>query len=258
VRPEPQLGTRDIYVLDADATTPRRISASIDADDHPVWGPRGDRLAWVEGGLRVVTRGALAQLPDETVHRAGRTVRVTDWSPDGRTLLVTRSGGETRDDIWRVPVDGATPTALVTTPDDDRDGALSPDGRWLAYVSGDTGRAQLMLDRYPPTGTPAPNAIHGTSPRWRADGGALVVGRDDSLVEVPLVISSTGLPQAGPERTLATGMTRVHAWDVHPRIGRVLALVDVPPDRPPVYVETSLRAVPGTGVKGDSGTPPSR
>lgn len=259
VRPEPQLGTRDVYVLDAGATTPRRISASIDADDHPVWGPRGDRLAWVEGGLRLVTRGALAQLPDETIHRASRTVQVSDWSPDGRALLVTQSGGETQDDIWRVPVDGTTPSLLVATRDRDRDGVIAPDGRWLAYVSDATGRAQVVLDRFPLTRTSAPVTIgDGASPRWLTSGRALVVGRGDALVEVPLVVSSSGLPQPGPERTLATGMTRVHAWDVHPRTGRVLALVDVPPDLPPVYTETALRVAPRQDAASRASKSPSR
>ncbi|MDP1570145.1 MAG: hypothetical protein Q8L86_09085 [Vicinamibacterales bacterium] len=93
VQPEPMLGTLDVWTMDGDGR-PRRLSPSIDADDHPVWAPDGARLAWVSGGRAVVVRGALGELEEATVWRAAGPARLSDWTAEGPWLVVSEQAGE--------------------------------------------------------------------------------------------------------------------------------------------------------------------
>ncbi len=92
-------------------------------------------------------------------------------------------------DLWAVRV--ATPTEpfqLVATPSDDRDGQFSPDGRWIAYESGETGRPQIYLQPFPGPGPKVPVSTDGGSQvRWRRDGKEIFyIAPDQSLMAVPI------------------------------------------------------------------------
>jgi hypothetical protein len=75
--------------------------------------------------------------------------RLSDWSPDGKLLIYTEVGDKTRADIWSVPMESGKPVGqpvqLVGTDDVDSQGQLSPDGKWLAFVSGEFQTSKLMV-----------------------------------------------------------------------------------------------------------------
>ena len=137
---EPLLRTLDVVLFDGSSVMPTRVSLSIDTDETPAWSPDGLRVGWVSAGHAVTVRGAGAVLPADTIARFDEAVRVNDWMPDGRGLIVTRTMPDTREDLWLVPTEGnGEPRALIATPFADAQGAISPDGRWMAYASDESG-----------------------------------------------------------------------------------------------------------------------
>jgi Tol biopolymer transport system component len=184
---EPLLRTLDVVLFDGSSVMPARVSLSIDTDETPAWSPDGLRVGWVSAGHAVTVRGAGAVLPADTIARFDEAVRVGDWTPDGRALIVTRTMADTREDLWLVPTEGrGEPRALVATPFADVQGTVSPDGRWLAYASDESGQFDIYVervqDRSPGPGTrERVSSGGGSDPRWSRNGQELFFRRGSQI-----------------------------------------------------------------------------
>jgi eukaryotic-like serine/threonine-protein kinase len=232
-RPDPQLDTLDVWTYDGRRPLPRRISPSIDADESPAWSRDATRLAWVSGRRTVTVRDALADLPDAIVARFDHPVRVTSWSPDGQWLVVSEARPATGNDLWLVAPDGRTqPRAYAQSPFNDVQGAVSPDGRWMAYVSDESGRFELYLDSFPTPGTRGRLTLGGAvEPRWRADGGELYFRRGSEIHVVTPAVAD-GLPIAASSHRLFDAGVDVRSYDVTPDGQRLLLNVPAPGTAP--------------------------
>ncbi len=142
----------------------------------PVWSPDGTRLAYVTGTrfkpqLSLIAADGTGGV---TVRPCPRTYCVpTDWSPDGRSLIVNLA--DTLDGKWEVwalsPDPNGTAQPLLAEPFTERDARLSPDGRWIVYVSEESGRPEVSVRRL--SGPPRRIVISGgggDQPVWRRDG----------------------------------------------------------------------------------------
>ena len=184
---EPLLRTLDVVLFDGSSVMPTRVSLSIDTDETPAWSPDGLRVGWASAGHAVTVRGAGAVLPADTIARFDEAVRVNDWMPDGRALVITRTMPDTREDLWLVPMEGhGEPRALIATPFADAQGAISPDGRWIAYASDESGQFDIYVervqDRYPGPGTrERVSSGGGSDPRWSRDGQELFFRRGSQI-----------------------------------------------------------------------------
>ncbi|MEZ5288113.1 MAG: hypothetical protein R2712_25620 [Vicinamibacterales bacterium] len=212
---DPLLRTLDVVLFDGLSLMPTRVSLAIDADDTPVWSPDGRRVAWVSGGRTVTIRGAGAVLPSEMVTRFDEPVQVSDWTPDGTALVVARRMPGTREDLWLVPI--ATPeqaTPLVETPFADVQGVLSPDGRWIAYASDESGRWDVYVepvrDRSPGPGTrERVTSGGGSDPRWSRNGRELFFRRGSGI--------HVATPALGRGRNVAATTSMVLETELEPR-----------------------------------------
>jgi Tol biopolymer transport system component len=211
---DPQLNTLDIWAYDGDRPLPRRISPAIDVDESPAWAPDGARLAWVTGRRVVTTRGALAVLPDETLRKFANQVRVTDWSPDSQWIVGSESRPGTREDLWMLRADGSSePTPYAASPFNEIQAAISPDGRWIAYASDESGRFEIYVDAFPVPGTRARVTTGGgVDPRWRADTAELYFRRGTEVHAVrPL--NASGQPEAVSTERLFDAGAEIRAYD---------------------------------------------
>jgi Tol biopolymer transport system component len=113
----------------------------------------------------------------------------SDWSSDGRFLLFTERHGITRGDIWKLSLgeQRATEPVLRTASAEYR-ARFSPDGRWIAYESEESGRPEIYLQRFPgPGGRARVSPGGGSSPRWRLDGRELIYeSADGEAMAIPV------------------------------------------------------------------------
>ena len=134
--------------------------------------------------------------PDEILLKSPGRKLPTDWSHDGRHILY-RVLQDTRSDLWVLPVgSGQAPFPFLETRFDEREGQFSPDGRWVAYQSDESGQYQIYLQPFPGPGVRIPVTVDGgTQPRWRRDGQELFyLSPDEKLMAVPIALNSNGQP----------------------------------------------------------------
>jgi Tol biopolymer transport system component len=242
-RVDPQLRTMDVWVYEGNRPLPRRLSPAIDVDDSPVWSRDGSRIAWITGRRTVTTRDARAATPEVSLHKFDNSVRATDWSPDGRWIVVTESTAASGTDITLLSASSsaaASPTrsGAVTAPDDGRRrayasapfnesfGTVSPDGRWLAYASDESGDSDIYVDTFPAPRKRARISVGGgTEPRWSRDGRSLYFRRG-AEIHVAALTFATGAPEAAASQRLVVMDAELRAFDVAPDDQRFL--VNVP------------------------------
>ncbi|MCC7124764.1 MAG: PD40 domain-containing protein [Acidobacteria bacterium] len=238
---EPLLRTLDIVQYDGRALMPTRVSLSIDTDDTPAWSPDGRRIAWISAGRAVTVRGAGAVLPADTITRFDAAARLSDWTPDGRAVLVSATTGETKDDVWVVPVDGKGERRVaIQTPFNDVQATVSPDGRWIAYASDESGTWEIyverFLDRAPGPGTrERVTSGGGSDPRWSRTGRELFFRRGFAI-HVATPASGRGPNAAAATSMLFDTNAALRSFDVSPDGRRFL--LNVPAESGPVEPAT--------------------
>jgi len=111
-------------------------------------------------------------------------------------------------DIFVLPLaPGQKPFPFVQTPAWERSGVFSPDGRWVAYSSRESGRDEVYVAPFPGPGPKWQVSSNGArTPRWRHDGKALFAVSGDSVVEFPIVISNGALQAGAPKLLFQTAM----------------------------------------------------
>jgi Tol biopolymer transport system component len=164
----------DIWVDDLDRGTRLRLTTSMDNDVMPIWSPDGQQVAYRSGTLRRPTIGFAAADGGgvtRTLPCPEAVCDTNDWSPDGTYLVVTVRGS----DVWIVPLDSSgPPRPLLVEKFVERDARISHDGKWMAYVSDESGRAEVSVRSLSgPSRRFVVSKGGGDQPVWRLDGREL-------------------------------------------------------------------------------------
>ena len=153
---------------------------TFNGGNHPKWSSDGRFISFVRSNIlfRKQTDGTGAEERLWYEAPAGiRLVALSDWSPDGRVLVIrlVPPGGASRGSLWFLPVAaGATATLIAQTEASGFNGRFSPDGRWLAYTSDESGIMDVYLQPVPTNGAKfRVSRDGGIRPRWRHDGKEL-------------------------------------------------------------------------------------
>jgi eukaryotic-like serine/threonine-protein kinase len=225
-RADPRTGNLDIWALDIARGGESRITSDPDTETFGLLVPDGS-LVYSEGSGRSprLKRRDLATGETRSLLPEGAFQIARDYTPDGTTLVYgERDQGSW--DLFTVPAGGGQGQPLLRTPFDEFDLRLSPDGRYAAFVSNETGRPEVYVAPFPRLAERVRATQEGArAPHWSHDGRELTfITADLRLVSLP--VRTTPSLELGAERALFAleGRFGWAAYDVA-RDGRFLAIV---------------------------------
>jgi Tol biopolymer transport system component len=174
---DPTVGTRDLWIYDVNDGTRTRLTSSPADENWLIWSPDGQRMAFNAFGrtLDLYQVGIDGRTDPDLLWRNTEAMWPVSWSPNGQQILVVTNSTETGNDIWVLPVTGdGQATPLLRTPAAENWASFSPDGRWIAYSSSDSGLAEVYVMPFPATGQRWQiSSGGGSAARWRRDGAEL-------------------------------------------------------------------------------------
>lgn len=181
-------GNVQVHVMDLGTERSTLLSSNI---GNPIWSQDGSRIAFVEledgePVIRVTAADRLAAQPVRFADSARRRPRALTRD---ETLIYDQMGPGRNGDIWARPLDGGEPVPIAVTAHNERRARLSPDGRWLAYMSNETGQDEVYVQPFPPDGARWAVSVNGgRRPEWSRDSNEVFyLSREDELVGVRFV-----------------------------------------------------------------------
>jgi eukaryotic-like serine/threonine-protein kinase len=240
---DPQTRTRDLWLIDLTRGVPSRFTFDPRNENHPLWSPDGnDILYWSDapGAEGLYVKSASGAGEAHQVAKGRDEMICTDWSRDGRYVFYNVAGAGAKSQIWVLPMTGdRTPAPFLAGGFNFVQGRLSPDGRWLAYVSDESGRQEIYVQTYPAhAGKWQISSTGGVDPRWSRDGRELFyLSADQHLMSVSIrtapsfeaavpksmFLARVLLPGIGIRSYYAVGAHDQRFLIVGPRIGEALA-----------------------------------
>ncbi len=180
-RADSQASTLDLWLYDVSGGNEQRFTSDPGNDVNPVWSPDGSSIVWAshrDAGVQNLYQKAANLAGKETLlWKSDYPKFPTDWSRDGRFVIYQQRDPKTKMDVWVLPVTGSgevKPFLVLGTDASETSGALSPDGRWLAYASDASGRSEVWVQSFPDGGGKRQVSNGGGNyPRWRRDGREL-------------------------------------------------------------------------------------
>jgi eukaryotic-like serine/threonine-protein kinase len=194
-----QVGVNDdIWMIDLMRGVLSRFTFDPAIEDFPVWSPDGTRVLFNsnrEGAVTMYQKISTGAGAEELVVKSSTTNNPSDWSRDGRFILYENLDPKTMFDIWVLPLTGDRKAqVLLQTPFNEQQGRFSPDGKWIAYLSDESGRSEVYVQSFPLTGAKWQISTNGGFiPRWRRDGKELFyISADHKMMSVDVSAGSAG------------------------------------------------------------------
>jgi Tol biopolymer transport system component len=205
-----QGSTNDIWVVDVRRGSRTRLSFGQGGNSNPVWSPDGKWVAYFTQTKEsyAIARTAAAGGTEEKLFSASERILPQDWSADGKYLLYQKSALGTPTEIWALPIVGGgkpfqvVPSGVFIT----SNARFSPDMRWVAYTSVESGRSEVYVAPFHGGGKWQVSLSGGAFPIWRNDGKELFF-LTPSLVVMAVPIGAEGgqLKLGAPQALFRTG-----------------------------------------------------
>jgi serine/threonine protein kinase/Tol biopolymer transport system component len=222
----------DIWNYDIERNVRTRLTTNaLNYYGDPVWARDASRLIFVS--TRGYLNSAVYEMPSNGVvpeksllePEAGVSLHTLDWSLDGRLVVFSKlKAGDPNNNLWILPLTGdRKPFRYHSTSSDEPQAALSPNARWLAYVSNATGKYEIVVQPFPnpSAGKWQISAEGGANPRWRRDGRELYY-LDPSGRIIAVQVKTDGNFEVGqsiplfkiPSGTYSTDSSSAFTYDV--------------------------------------------
>lgn len=179
----------------------------------PVWSPDGTHVVFSSsqehGVLDLYQKASFGNEREELLLTSGQQTWPHDWSPDGRYIVYTSASPKSKMDLWLLSTADRKPIPYLQTPFNELHGQVSPDGRWLAYTSDESGTWEVYVQSFPVPGHRRTISTDGgAQPRWRRDGRELFfLASDRRMMSVkiePKLDAQGGLEVSQPEMLFQT------------------------------------------------------
>jgi eukaryotic-like serine/threonine-protein kinase len=192
----------DIWTYDIQRDAMRRLTFNPAIDSMPVWSPDGARILFTSSrnqifGLYVKNADGGQEEKLLDFDNSGKADRYPyDWSHDGKYILYTRAT-----ELWVATLPESKARAFLVGPGTLRNGQFSPDGKWVAYASNESGKFEIYVTSFPEAqGKWQVSSAGGTQPRWRGDTKELFyIAPDGKMMAVPVSVGANfaaGAPAA--------------------------------------------------------------
>ena len=216
----------DIWLLDFARGVRTRLTFRQSLGSNPVWSSDGNRIAFSAGDSpdTIYEKSASgAGVEKELLKRPGEIMLPTSWSRDARFLLYSAVNvPKTGTDLWALPLEGdRKPVVLLRTEFGEGNASFSPDGRWVAYVSNESGRNEIYVRPFVASGPSGPSLGEGkwqvskdggTNPKWRADGKEIIFNLALAIMSVDVNSSGAGFQMGTPKQLFQAPGN--NAWDI--------------------------------------------
>ena len=214
--PESKSARPDIWMIDSLRGATSRLTFDSATHKEPLWSIDGNRVIFESnpGGVWQISQIPVAETGREEVLVQSRNWIIPTGILDNRFLVYHEQDPKTKWDIWVLPLTGdRKPAPFLQTPFSESHGQFSPDGRWMAYESNESGRWEVYVQSFPASGAKwLVSTGGGVQPRWRRDGKELFyLSLDETLMAVGVKPASPF--EAGRPKTL---------FHLRPRGGSVL------------------------------------
>ncbi len=195
----------DIWIRDLTRKVNSRFTFGQGNNRVPLWSPDGNTVIFSSsrsGPGDLYTKTANGQGDETLLLKDDQLKFATDWSRDGRYLVYTSIDPKSAQNVWVLPMFGdKKPIAIAATDFSESNGVFSPDGRFIAYRSDESGRNEIYVRSFPQgTGKWQISTAGGTDPSWRGDGKEIFYrGADQRFMAVDIRLGDTlqaGVPQS--------------------------------------------------------------
>jgi Tol biopolymer transport system component len=176
----------DIWAYDLQGGSAKRLTFDPSADSVPIWSPDAARLVFASNRLSfndLYVKNSDGAQEEKSVLHDDIDKFPNDWSRDGKYILYTRHA-----DLWFENLPKLEKSLFLKAPSLLRNGQFSPDGKWVAYASNETGKWEIYVTSFPePRGKWQISVGGGEQPRWRSDGRELFyLSTDSKVMAVPV------------------------------------------------------------------------
>ncbi len=201
----------NIWVIDGARGTSMPLTFDRSRSDNAVWSPDGKNIVYASnraGHYDLYEKSADGSGEERLLLKSDQDKRPTSWSRDGRFLQYTNYDAKTKQDLWALPMEGDRKAFLfLQTEFEEGQGQFSPDGKWIAYVSDESGLNQIWVRPFTPGqsaggGKWLVSRGAGVAPRWRPDGKEIFYGDNEALAEMAVAVTADKTIQFGVPRRL--------------------------------------------------------
>ena len=218
-----RLGTSgsDLWLWDLSREAVQLLHKDPTFGQNPLWSPKGDRIVFQSNRVAGVPNFYVINVngtgPEEGFFSSDSRKTPTQWSRDGRFIVYSETNLKTREDLWVLPFDNGKagkPIPFLHSEFNEAYGQLSPDNRWMAYTSDESGRREVYVRAFPSAEEPKRISNNGgDQPRWLGNGKELYfIGADAKVMAASIKIANGAKLslEPGPPQTLFAGRPLSH------------------------------------------------